>query len=216
MHIPDGFIAPQCYLPAYAVCGGLWMLAARRARTGLAEEVIPRLAVMTALAFVLTTVMIPIPGGTSVHASGIALLALLFGVWQAFISMSLVLLLQALLLGAGGITSLPVNALAMGLAGPAAAVGTYRMLRSLREELAVGVAGWTGVVASGGVLAVVLGLQPRLAHTPDGEPLFFPFGLVVTLPAVGFPAALVGVGEGVLTVLVWRYARRRGWLELRE
>ena len=48
-------------------------------------------------------------------ATGIAVLALSFGVWIGFAAMSLVLLLQALTLGAGGITVLPVSALAMGL-----------------------------------------------------------------------------------------------------
>jgi uncharacterized membrane protein YsdA (DUF1294 family) len=51
MHIPDGFIAPQMYVPAYAASAGLWALALRRLKTRLREEAIPRLAVLTALAF---------------------------------------------------------------------------------------------------------------------------------------------------------------------
>ena len=117
MHIPDGFIAPQVYLPAYGVAAGLWTYGLRRLRAVLREETIPRLAVLTAFCFVVTMVMLPLPGGTSVHATGIALLALLFGVWTAFVAFSIVLLLQALLFGAGGVTALAVNALAMGMVG---------------------------------------------------------------------------------------------------
>lgn len=212
MHIPDGFLAPQLYLPAYAVAGVLWAAGLRRVQGTLEDEAIPRVAVMAALAFVLMTVMVPIPGGTSVHASGIAILALLFGVWAAFLSLSLVLLLQALLFGAGGVTALPVNALALGLVGSIVACGVYRGLRPLQRELAVAVAGWAAPVAAAVVLAVALGIQPWLARTPDGGPLFFPFGLGVTLPAITGTAALVGLGEGALTLLVWRYARARGWL----
>jgi cobalt/nickel transport system permease protein len=211
MHIPDGFIAPQVYLPAYAACAGLWAYALRRLRRALDEETLPRLAVITAAAFVLMTVLVPLPGGTSVHATGIGMLAVLFGVWLGFLSLSLVLVLQALLLGAGGVTALPVNALAMGLAGCATAAGVHRLLRPLSETAAVGVAGWAAVVVSSLLVALVLGLQPWIASDAQGEPLFFPFGLAVTLPAVVGPAALVGIGEGALTVAVWRYARSRAW-----
>jgi cobalt/nickel transport system permease protein len=52
-------------------------------------------------------------------------------------------------------------------------------------------------------------VQPSVAHTPEGQPLFFPFGLGVTLPAVVIPHALLGIGEGLLTVLVVGFLRRR-------
>jgi cobalt/nickel transport system permease protein len=141
------------------------------------------------------------------------MLGLLFGVWMGFVAISLVLVLQALLLGAGGVTALPVNALAMGLAGCATAVGVYRLLRRWWETAAVGAAGWAGVTLSSLVVALVLGIQPWIASDAAGEPLFFPFGPAVTLPAVAGPAALVGIGEGALTVAVWRYARSRAWID---
>jgi cobalt/nickel transport system permease protein len=56
---------------------------------------------------------------------------------------------------------------------------------------------------------VVLGLQPAIAHRIDGQPLFFPFGLSVTLPAVLIPHVVLGLGEGLLTVLVVSFLRRR-------
>jgi cobalt/nickel transport system permease protein len=212
MHIPDGFIAPQVYLPAYGVAAGLWAYGAKRLRAALQDETIPRLAVLTAFCFVVMMVMVPLPGGTSAHATGVALLALLFGVWTAFISVSLVLLLQALLFGAGGVTSLALNALAMGLVGSVAARAAYAMLRRVHEGFALVAAGWLSVNVSALLLALVLGMQPAVAHTEDGQPLFFPFGLSVTLPAVMIPHALVGIGEGVLTLLMWRLLARRGWV----
>lgn len=211
MHVPDGFIAPQMYVPAYGVAAGLWAYGLRRLRRVLREETIPRLAVLTAFCFVAMMVMLPLPGGTSAHATGIALLALLFGVWTAFIAVSVVLLLQALLFGAGGITALPVNALAMGLVGSTAAWCAYRSLWRVHEGFALVAAGWLSVNASALLMALVLGMQPVIAHTDDGHPLFFPFGLSVTLPAVMIPHAAVGVAEGALTLLMWRFARRRGW-----
>jgi cobalt/nickel transport system permease protein len=212
MHIPDGFLSPQTYLPAYAVAAGAWTWAARGLRERLDETTVPRLAMLTALAYGLGLVMVPLPGGTSGHALGVALLALIFGVRSAFLAYSLVLLLQSLLFGAGGITALPVNALAMGLVGGFAAVTAKRLLTPINETAAVAGAAWLSVVLPGVVVALVLGIQPAIAHKPDGTPLFFPFGLEITLPAVLLPHLLIGIGEAVLTVLVWRYARSRKWV----
>jgi cobalt/nickel transport system permease protein len=212
MHIPDGFLSPQTYLPAYAAAAGAWAWAAHGLRDRLDETTVPRLAMLTALAYGLGLIMVPLPGGTSGHALGVAILALIFGVRPAFLAYSLVLLLQSLLFGAGGITALPVNALAMGLVGAAAAVAAKRLLTGINETAAVALAAWFSVVLPGVVVALVLGVQPLIAHKADGTPLFFPFGIEITLPAVLIPHLAIGVGEAVLTVLVWRYARSRKWL----
>jgi len=211
MHIPDGFLSPQTYLPAYAVAAGAWTWAARGLRDKLDETTVPRLAMLTGLAYVLGLVMVPLPGGTSGHALGVALLALLFGVRLAFLAYSGVLLLQALLFGAGGITALAVNALAMGLVGGMAAVAAKKLLDRLGDTAAVAAAAWLSVALPGVVVALVLGIQPLIAHRPDGTPLFFPFGLAITLPAVLLPHAFIGIGEALLTVAVWRYAKSRRW-----
>ncbi|MBW7901407.1 MAG: energy-coupling factor ABC transporter permease [Rhodocyclaceae bacterium] len=211
MHIPDGFLSPQTYLPAYALAAGAWAWAARGLRARLDEELVPRLAAMTALAYGLGLVMVPVPGGTSGHALGVAMLALLFGPRLAFLAYSLVLVLQSLLFGAGGITALPVNALAMGLAGAFAAVAVHRALRGINETAAVALAAWVSVVVSAALVALVLGAQPLVAQRADGTPLFFPFGFSIVLPAVLLPHLAIGVGEALLTVAVWRFARRRRW-----
>ena len=169
---------------------------------------IPRLAVMTALAFVLMMVLIPLPGGTSVHASGIGLLAVCFGPWCAFMAISLVLAMQAFIFAVGGITTLPINALALGGVGAVVAGSLFRLLRRWNQTAGLMAAGWFGTVIPAGILAIVLGVQPHLAQTSEGLPLYFPFELTVTLPAVLIPHALIGVGEGVLTVLVYRLLAR--------
>ena len=209
MHIPDGFLSPQTYLPAYALAVGGWAYATRELRRRVDETLLPRLAVLTALTFVLMTVMLPLPGGTSVHASGIGILAVVFGPWLTFAVVSLVLLLQALVLGAGGVTVLPINALAMGLGGSFAACLGYRLLAPRWERAGLFAAGWLAAVVPAALIAVALGLQPTIAHRSDGQPLFFPFGLSVTLPAVLIPHAILGLGEGLLTVLVVGFLRRR-------
>ena len=86
---------------------------------------------------------------------------------------------------------------------------------------AVAVAAWIvpGISLTGNhrvwtliLVALVLGIQPLIAHKDDGTPLFFPFGLGITLPAILLPHIVIGIAEAVLTVLVWRYARARKWI----
>jgi cobalt/nickel transport system permease protein len=110
------------------------------------------------------------------------------------------------------VTALALNALAMGLVGSAAARYSYRLLRQVHEGFALVAAGWFSVNTAALLMALALGLQPVIAHAEDGQPLFFPFGLSVTLPAVMIPHALVGIGEGVLTLLMFRLLRQRGWV----
>jgi cobalt/nickel transport system permease protein len=101
----------------------------------------------------------------------------------------------------------------MGFVGSAVAVATFRALRRLNETAALFVAGWLAVNVAAAILAIVLGLQPRIAHRPDGTPLYFPFGLAVTLPALMVPHAIAGIGEGMLTIMTYRFVtrlRRRG------
>lgn len=174
----------------------------------LSDETIPTLAVTAALVFVLMMIPIPLPGGTSAHPAGIGILSVLFGVWISFVVLSLVFLLQVLLFGMGGITSLPVNVLAMGLGGSLAARAAFRCFRPLGESAGLFAAGWTSLTVSSLFIAVFLGIEPRLAHGENGSPLFFPFGLSITLPAVILPHAVLGVGEGILTVLVYRSIER--------
>jgi cobalt/nickel transport system permease protein len=72
-------------------------------------------------------------------------------------------------------------------------------------------AAWTSVVGPALVMALVLGWQPHLAHDAQGRPSFFPFGWSVVIPALVLPHVVLGVGEGILTVLmVEAYERATG------
>lgn len=209
MHLADGLLGPATYATAWAVAVPLWAWAVRRSARQLNEATVPHLGVLTGLAFALSAVAIPLPGGTSGHLLGVALLALTFGIAPAFVAISLVLALQALLFGAGGLLALPVGALATGGVGAVVAVTVHRALRAWHEDAAVAVASWASVVLAATVIALVLGAQPHLATTAAGDPLFFPFGPEITLPAIVGPHLLVGVGEALLTAGVLRLLQRR-------
>jgi cobalt/nickel transport system permease protein len=96
----------------------------------------------------------------------------------------------------------------MGFAGSIAAVVAFRALRRMNETAALFVAGWLAMNVAAFIVAVVLGLQPLLERSADGTPRFFPFTMKTTIPAVMIPHLLVGIGEGVLTVMIYRLVTR--------
>jgi cobalt/nickel transport system permease protein len=203
MHVPDGFLSPQITLPAYAVSAPLWAWAARRHFGHAAAESLPVIGSLTALAFVIQTIMIPVPGGTSTHLVGVTLLALLYHPLVAFVCESLVLLVQALFFGAGGITVLGVNALAMGLLGPVAGWLAWKALRRLHERAAVFVAAWISMQVATLAVAGALGLQHALSER------YFPMPAAVVIPAMMLPSLTVaGIAEGAYTVFALALLRK--------
>ena len=207
MHIPDGYLSPITYISSYAVAVPLWVVAFRRLKEKLNEESLPVLASLSALSFVIMMFNIPIPGGTSGHALGVALITIVFGRWIGFLSLSLVLFIQALLFGDGGITSFAVNALSMGFVGAFSADFVFKKFKS--KSYAPFLAGWVSAVSASVVIAFVLGIQPLIAVSDSGEPLYFPFSLSVTFPAVvGSHILFFGLVEGVFTSLAYKFLQR--------
>lgn len=200
MHVPDGFLGPRTWLPAAGVAALGWSWALQRIRAQLDVRTVPVLGVTTACCFGLMLVAVPLPlGGASVHATGVAVLALRFGVPTAYLAVSLVLALQALLLGDGGVTALPVTAVSLGLGGGAAAVAVRRLLAPLGPGVARFAAGWTAVMVGALGVGAALGLQPLLETDAAGAPLYFPFSWSTVLPALLAPHAVLGLVEGGIT-----------------
>ena len=208
MHVPDGFVSPQITLPAYAVAAPLWVWATRRHFGRTSAESLPVVGSLTALAFVIQTIMIPVPGGTSTHLVGVTLLALLYGPLVAFVCESLVLAIQALFFGAGGVTVLAVNALGMGLLGPLAGWLVYGAVRRVSERVGAFLAAHVSVQVATASVAGVLAAQHAL------DPGYFPMPPGVTLTAMLLPSLTVaGAAEGLYTVFtlsLLRKARVRG------
>ena len=98
-----------------------------------------------------------------------------------------------------------MNILAIAGSGTLVAAMTHRLLRRPAFRASLFLAGWAAVVVPSILIAVALGLQPALAHTAEGTPLYFPFGLQVTLPALVLPHLILGVAEGFLVILGWQF-----------
>ena len=210
MHIPDGYLSPITYITSYAVTSPLFVHGLKKTRKNLSDESIPFLSALTALSFLVMMLNIPIPGGTSGHVIGTAVIAILFNPWIAFLSISLVLTIQAFIFGDGGITALAVNSFAMGFI--AAFTGKFIFKLSskiISEKASLFLSGWASAVAASIIIAVVLGIQPLIASNSLGKPLFFPFGLQVTIPAiVGSHIVYFGIVEGIYTLIVIKFMKK--------
>ncbi|WP_263832907.1 cobalt transporter CbiM [Sulfurospirillum oryzae] len=203
MHIPDGYLSPLTCIATYAAALPLWVIAFKKLKSQLDETTLPLIASLSALSFIIMMFNIPIPGGTSGHAVGASLIAILFGPWVASLCVSLVLLIQALIFGDGGVTTFGANALLMAFA---ASFSSYYVFEALKTRtFAPYVSGWVGVVCASIVLTLFLGIQPIIA-VADGQPLYFPFGFALTFPAVvGSHMLFFGVVEAIFTGIAYRY-----------
>jgi len=223
MHIPDGYLSPQTYAPLYGLMLFVWQRASVKVKETISKKNLPLLALATAFAFVIQMFNIPIPGGSTGHAVGSAVIAITLGPWAAVIAVSAVLVLQALLFGDGGITAIAANSLTMAVITPFAAYCVFHLLAGkyrqfgLRQKISAAVAGYISVNLGAIATAILLGIQPIIAVSATGEPLYAPYPLKVALPAIALQHLLFfGFLEAVVTGVVCAYLARTDVLQYKK
>jgi cobalt/nickel transport system permease protein len=224
MHIPDGYLSPQTYVPLYGVSAFFWAISLKKLRRVLSEKEIPYLAMAGAFSFLIQMFNIPIPGGTTGHAVGGAITAILLGPWAAVIAISTVLIIQAIVFGDGGITAIGANCFNMAIVIPFVSYWIFRALigrhqvagknrleakvqdGSKRVYIAAFVSGYVGLTAGAILTAIEFGIQPLIARAPDGRPLYAPYPLKIAIPAMAIEHMLLfSIVEGAITAAILRY-----------
>ncbi len=216
MHIPDGYLGPETIAAGWALTAPVWYRANRRTKTLLSQpRMIPVLAFGAAFSFLVMMLNVPVAGGTTAHAVGAVLVAVIAGPDVACLAVSAALVIQALFFGDGGILTLGINCLNMAVVMPYAGYAVYRLLAggsalgSSRRLYAAGIGAWCGLVAAAALAGLELGIQPLL-HSVDGVAQYSPYGLRTALIAmVGSHALIVGPVEAVFTVAVFAVLRRQ-------
>lgn len=215
MHIPDGYLSPLTCAAAYAVAVPTLAVASRRVATVMRTRQVPMLAMFAAVSFLVMMFNVPIPDGTTAHAVGAVVIAIVLGPWAAVIAVSVALLFQALLFGDGGVLAYGANVANMAILMPFVGYAVYRLiagrspLTATRRVIAAGVAGFVGINAAALATAIELGIQPDLFHTAAGAPLYSPYHLSQTIPAMALAHIVVaGPVEAVLTAGVFAYLVR--------
>ncbi len=206
MHIPDGYLGPQTYLVLWLVMLPIWVAATRKVKRTLKAKQIPLLSLGAAFSFVIMMFNVPVIGGSTGHAVGATLIAILLGPWAAVLAISIALVVQAGLFGDGGITALAANCFTMAVVMPFAGYYVYRLLAgedpsSSRRIASAGAAAYVAIVAGAVTAGVLFGIQPYLAHTASGQALYAPYRLDVAVPAMALEHLLFfGPIEALVTM----------------
>lgn len=212
MHIPEGYLSPATCAVLGAAMVPLWYKAMKKVKTELSVQQIPRLALGAVFSFLVMMLNVPIPDGTTAHAVGSVLVAALLGPWAAVIAVSVALFIQAVLFGDGGVLAFGANAFNMAGIMPLVGYGLFRLLSqnaakgSWRQRGALFIAAYVALNTAAFCAAVEFGLQPLLFTDGQGNPLYCPYGLEVSIPAMMTAHLLVaGFIEGVMTVAAYRF-----------
>ncbi|MBU2701579.1 cobalt/nickel transport system permease protein [Sporomusaceae bacterium BoRhaA] len=212
MHIPDGYLSPSTCLTLGAVMLPIWYRASAKLKRTLDVTRIPLISMGAVFAFLIMMFNVPIPDGTTAHATGAILLAIVLGPWAAVIAMSVALVIQALVFGDGGILAIGANTFNMAFIAPFIGYAVYRLLStqavngSRRQFFASAIAGYCGLNVAAMAAAIEFGLQPLLFKAADGTPLYCPYGFDVTIPAMMIAHLTVaGVVEGLVTAVALKF-----------
>jgi cobalt/nickel transport system permease protein len=208
MHIPDGFLSITVSVVLWVATIVVVAYALKRVNKDLGERQVPLMGVLAAAIFAGQMLNFSVAGGTSGHLVGAAIAVILLGPWAAILVMVCVVSIQALIFQDGGLVVLGANIFNMGITGVAVSYMVYhtvrRLLGSSRFSLFVGgfMAAWTSVEVS----ALSVALQLAVSGTSPAN---------LAIPAMGAVHALIGIGEGLITVgaLAFLYATRGDLIE---
>jgi cobalt/nickel transport system permease protein len=195
MHIPDGILNPYtCVLMFFvAICFLAW--AWRGAKRTLPNSFIPLAAVIAAVVLIVQMVEFPVAGGGSTwHIMGGTLVTMILGPYGATISLTIVLIIQALAFGDGGLTSFGANVFNMAVIGGLSFFVVKFLLngKSSKKRLAASlfVASWLSNILTALAVGIEIGINPIVGTLG---------GLAVTVPTMLIWYVPTGLAEAIFT-----------------
>lgn len=203
MHIPDGFLSLVVSLLLWAVSIVVVAYALRRVGRDLNERQVPLMGVLAAAIFAGQMLNFTVAGGTSGHLMGAAIATILLGPWAAIVVMTCVVSIQALIFQDGGLIVLGANIFNMGIVGVAVSYMAYtaimRVARGARWGIFTG--GFSAAWLSVFVASLAVALELAISGISPAN---------IAIPAMAAVHALIGIGEGLITVgaLGFVYAAR--------
>jgi cobalt/nickel transport system permease protein len=215
LHIPDGYLGPITWIALWLVMIPLWIIAARKLKKDLKTKNVPLLAMGAAFSFVIMMFNVPIFGGSTGHAVGGTLIAIVLGPWAALIAVSVALVIQALFFGDGGITAIGANCFNMGVVLPFVGYYVYRLISfnaditSSWHWIGAGIGSYIGINVAATLTGFEFGLQTILYPAVKGHFQYFMYPLSVSVPTMAFEHLLVfGFIEAIVTLMVVRYLQQ--------
>src|SRR5689334_1267928 len=164
MHIPDGYLSPATCAVMTGAMVPVWATAARRVKQVVKRQYVPLLALGAAFSFIVMMFNVPVPDGTTAHAVGATIVAIILGPWAAVIAVTAALLVQALFFGDGGVLAFGANAFDMAFVMPFTGYHLYRLLTrrlpadSSKRALAGGVSAYVAINVGALCAAIEFGI----------------------------------------------------------
>lgn len=214
MHIPDNYLSPSTCAAMGAAMVPVWTKAVRKVKEEIPKAKTPLLGVGAAFSFLLMMFNVPLPGGTTGHAVGGTLLAILMGPYAACISVTVALFIQALLFGDGGILAFGANCFNMAFVLPFFGYYIYKLIKDhVRSEkgeyLGIILGSYVGINIAALCAAIEFGIQPLMFRDGAGQALYCPYPFSVSIPAMLIPHLLVaGIVEAVFTTAIVIYIKK--------
>lgn len=209
MHIPDGFLSVTVSIVLWLISIVVVGYALRRVGQELGERQVPLMGILAAAIFAGQMLNFTVAGGTSGHLMGAAIATILLGPWAAILVMTCVVGIQALIFQDGGLLALGANIFNMGVVGVAVSYFTYRSVQKIagNQPWGIFVGGFAAAWLSIEIAALGVALQLALSGTSPAN---------IAVPAMGGIHALIGIGEGLITLgaLAFLYATRRDLLKI--
>ena len=206
MHIPDGLLPAQVCAAGYAIAVPVtWYSLRKINRQPDPTTGIPKAALLTATFFVASSIHIPVPPA-SVHLVLNGLLGAILG-YYAFPAILIGLFFQAVIIGHGGLTTLGVNSVMMGV--PALLAYQVFQLRHVfpRRINARVVNGfcafWAGVV--GIAIASIIFFSLIIMTLPSGFDTTTEQSAIYGLSLAHIPLAIL---EGIFTAMLVLFLMR--------
>jgi len=211
MHIPDGFLSILISIVFWIISLIVIGVALKKTDKALGDREIPLMGVLAAAIFAGQMLNFSVTGGTSGHLLGAAIAVILLGPWPAILVMTSVVSIQALLFQDGGILALGANIFNMAIVGVFVAYAVYTLVSKLFNKQSWGIfaAGFAAAWSSIFIASLSCGLQLALSGTSPAN---------IAVPAMGAIHALIGIGEGLITIgaLAFLFAARKDLLEVGE
>ncbi|MCJ7688386.1 MAG: cobalt transporter CbiM, partial [Clostridiaceae bacterium] len=213
MHIPDNYLSPTTCAVMTTAMVPIWRIAVKKVKDEVTKKRIPLMGVGAAFSFMVMMFNIPLPGGTTGHAVGATLVALLLGPFAACISVTIALLVQAIIFGDGGILAFGANCFNMAFVAPFVGYYAFNLIKVKMKSdkgiyVAIFISSYLALNAAALFTAIEFGIQPLLFVDAAGLPIYSPYPLSISIPAMMIPhLAVVGVLEGIITAGVYSFVK---------
>ncbi len=207
MHITEGILPAKWAAFWYIVAVPFlaWGLRELKVRSMSSTSFKPLLGMVGAAVFIISCMPIPIPfAGTCSHPCGTGLAAVIIGPGLSILVASIALVLQALFLAHGGLTTLGANIVSMGVAGSLTGYGIFLLSRRSGAPLPVAFV-LAGVLSDWATYAMT---SFELSSALSGSTPFSTMFLSILLAFVPTQVPL-GILEGFLCVGVYRFINLR-------